>query len=93
TNATDVAINGNALNNSQGQIEQAGTGNLTVKLAGAVNNNSGKIGTNGELNVQGQNIANSQGQIAAQKGVNLTVQSGLSNRNGLVSGGDKVTIT
>ncbi|WP_215830891.1 hemagglutinin repeat-containing protein [Pelorhabdus rhamnosifermentans] len=93
TNATDVAINGNALNNSQGQIEQAGTGNLNVKLAGDANNNGGKIGTNGELNVQGQNIANSQGQIVAQKGVNLTVQSGLSNRNGLVSGGDKVTIT
>jgi filamentous hemagglutinin len=79
TNSSNMALNASTLRNTDGKIEHAGSGKLTVQaqtLAGA----GGTIASAGALSITGTTVTLDQGNTGAQ---NITVNSAtLSNRGG-----------
>ena len=89
--ADALAVSANSLSNQQGTLAQTGSGDLTLSLPGAVNNQQGQIGANGNLTLGAQSLNNQSGQLLAAQTGSLTAQTQetLDNRSGtLAAGGD-----
>jgi filamentous hemagglutinin len=88
TDATDMLIKVNSLNNQAGTVMHQGSGKLTVAHAGAsgtgvINNNAGTLVTQGQLDLLGNALSNDNGLISSQGAQGLTLAS-LSNTAGRI---------
>ncbi|TDY37047.1 hemagglutinin repeat-containing protein [Paraburkholderia rhizosphaerae] len=76
SNAKDLHVGANGLDNNAGVIQHAGTGALTVAATGAASNAAGTIITNGALDLHsGGALNNRQGNLQAANGANLAAAS------------------
>lgn len=91
SNATNLNVSAQSLTNDSGAIQHAGTGTLGVTTAGAMSNTSGKVVTNGALNVSGGAISN-QGQMSAKGDATVRAQS-LDNHAGTIAAGGNLGAT
>ena len=85
TNSQDLTLAPASLNNNGGTITHAGTGTLTINPAaghGVMTNVSGKITTNGQVNVSAGSLDNTGGVLASHGAMTLTVAGALTNNAG-----------
>ncbi|QLR44299.1 hemagglutinin repeat-containing protein [Enterobacter sp. RHBSTW-00994] len=83
--ADHINLNAQKLTNQKGKLIQSGTGTLTARLAGTLDNQQGLISAAaGDSDIQSeQAINNTQGRIEAAKSQRLTA-AGLNNQQGVV---------
>jgi len=93
SNAGTLNVFANRITNDSGTIQHAGSGALTVNASGAVSNASGKMVTNGAMNLTAASLDNSAGTLSAQKAAVLNTSSTLSNRAGTLYGQDGLTLS
>ncbi|WP_432726181.1 filamentous hemagglutinin N-terminal domain-containing protein [Variovorax sp. W6] len=77
-NAAQLQINvSNLANTNKGEIVQTGTGTTTIATSGTLNNNGGRIASNGQdLTLQGASIDNASGRIEHAGTGTLTIAGG-----------------
>ncbi len=88
----NLEIQAGALKNNTGSIVTAGTAGLNLNTASQLDNQSGKIHSSGDLNLNAQDILNNQGQILAAKNAQLNSQNTLSNQAGLIAAQQQLMI-
>jgi filamentous hemagglutinin len=92
TTAQQVSIAAVNLNNQSGQIAQLGTGHTIVTASGTIDNQGGRIETNGDAAIGAATLANTNGQISAQGSMALTATAGLDNTDGSIATGANLTV-
>ncbi|QRX80833.1 hemagglutinin repeat-containing protein [Glaciimonas sp. PAMC28666] len=93
TNATDLTLAPQALNNSGGTIALAGNGTLTVDVGnGSLNNAGGSIGSNGATVIAAGSLANAHGSVFGQA-TSVTTSGDIDNSHGGYLGGTQLTLT
>ncbi|CUH96605.1 hypothetical protein P22_2695 [Propionispora sp. 2/2-37] len=90
-NSGNLAINASELDNSQGQIQHAGSGKLSVTASGDLLNNGGQMISNGALALKGRQIDNGQGTLSAQGALTAKTDN-LDNRSGVMVGSGDVSL-
>jgi filamentous hemagglutinin len=90
-NSTNLTLSINQLNNSQGQIQHAGSGELSVHSSGDLVNTDGQVVSNGIMDVRAQNLSNDQGTVSAKENLTITANS-LENQAGMAVSNGKVSL-
>lgn len=95
-NAGEVQINvANLANTNAGEIVQTGIGATTIAATGALNNDGGRIASNGQdLNLSGANVGNAGGKIEHAGTGTLTIAGGNFNgTGGQITTNNALTVT
>ncbi|MCC8704582.1 filamentous hemagglutinin N-terminal domain-containing protein, partial [Xanthomonas vesicatoria] len=85
--ATQLSVDGGSLNNAGGRLVQSGTGATLVSIAGAIDNASGTVASNGQdLTITAASLENAQGRIehAGTGTASVTSRGALSNADGRI---------
>ncbi|WP_343553478.1 hemagglutinin repeat-containing protein [Pantoea sp.] len=95
TQAKQLSINADSLSHRQGKMIQTGDGATTVTVAGALDNQGGKIASNGDLNINAGSLDNQSGQlIAGQQGsMHIESRSLLNNQQGVIAAAGALSLT
>lgn len=94
TNSTDLTLTPQQLINTGGQISHAGTGQLNIDVgAGPLQNQHGKIGSNGNATIRAASIHNQSGSLFAQGAAMVTATAGdIDNSDGGYVSGDSLAL-
>ncbi|MDR1703054.1 MAG: hemagglutinin repeat-containing protein, partial [Sporomusaceae bacterium] len=82
-NSDNLKLSAAVLNNSGGQIQHAGAGELNLETTGALTNTDGSIVTNGQSNIKAAQMDNTQGSISANKNLDFKTEA-LTNQDGVL---------
>ncbi|WP_374448460.1 hemagglutinin repeat-containing protein [Providencia sp.] len=86
TQANHVVLNANAVSHRGGKLLQTGQNTLQINVKNALDNQNGRIGSQGDIQLTAQSLNNTAGDIiAAQNGaLLLNVQGQLTNQSGQI---------
>lgn len=92
TNGTNLTLNANTILNTNGQIQHAGTGVLSLQAAAELDNTGGRLITNGAGDIDTDKFQNKFGTVSAQKQLTVDTHS-LDSEQGILVTKDTLTIT
>ncbi|WP_387467974.1 hemagglutinin repeat-containing protein, partial [Photorhabdus sp. RM323S] len=94
TQAGQMTVNADTLSHQGSVMQQSGTDNLSLTV-NTLNNQSGKIASNGNLHLNATAINNRQGQLVATKNGSLTlaVNDALDNQSGRLEAGNALELS
>ena len=93
--ANALLLQAGSIDNGRGKLLQTGTGALTVRTAGALDNSGGTLATNGDdLTVHGARIVNAGGtvQLAGTGQLDVSADQDIDNRQGTLAGNGNTRI-
>jgi filamentous hemagglutinin len=96
-NATQLTLSAQDLSNVGGTLLQSGTGDLSVSLAGKLDNTSGTIASNGATTIHAAALVNRGGTLAASETLDAVVTGAIDNsafgtNKGLIAAKGNVTL-
>nr|WP_092074114.1 hemagglutinin repeat-containing protein [Dendrosporobacter quercicolus]NSL47754.1 hemagglutinin repeat-containing protein [Dendrosporobacter quercicolus DSM 1736]SDM77938.1 adhesin HecA family 20-residue repeat-containing protein [Dendrosporobacter quercicolus] len=91
-NSDNLTIAAEQIDNSEGVIQHAGSGKLTVQVKAELDNAGGQVLSNGETKVTAAQLDNTQGVIFAQRQLNIEAKQ-LDNNQGQLVGKQAVEIS
>ncbi|MBA0035795.1 hemagglutinin repeat-containing protein [Pantoea sp. BIGb0393] len=94
TAATQIRIDAGSLSHRQGEMVQSSNGVMTINVVSALDNSSGKIAGNGDVNLHAGSLNNLKGQvIAAGSGsLNAAIAQKLDNHSGTLAASQNLTV-
>lgn len=90
-NGEHLQLRATDLINSQGRIEHAGHGGLTLELDD-LRNDAGVVATNGQLDLTADNVGNEGGKLSAAGKANVFATGDIANRLGQIQSGAELRI-
>jgi len=87
-----LSLTAQSLDNTQGQIAQAGAGTMRLRVADTLTNTQGQIASNGGLDLNAGQLDNARGTLSAQVDLNLSVPM-LDNTGGALQTGGRLTLS
>jgi adhesin HecA-like repeat protein len=90
--AVQTCVTAGSLDNTGGKVVATGSTPLAITVSGAAGNNGGFIGSNGDINLAANNVANIGGTIYAAQSLGIDTGK-LDNSAGTLQAGDQFTAT
>lgn len=81
-----------ALDNRSGTLSVTNGARLALSASGAVDNSSGLIGAEGDVDLAAQSLRNAQGEITAGQALQISTSQSLDNAHGMLAALDKVSL-
>ena len=87
-----LSVTSRSLDNQGGSVTSLDDSDLALSIAEAVNNESGLIGGNGNVQLAVNSLANTSGRVVAKADLALLTKGDITNTQGTISAGQNLTV-